>query len=105
ARLGLLADRDRGLRERAAARGAVGAAVVVREGRSDLLRLRLGVAAVRDGLSGDLLGAGLVARAAAWDGALAGHRAFALAHVPDHVRRGADQDPRRQLLERSDLPV
>src|SRR5205807_2976383 len=79
--------------------GALGALSLDRERRPDLLRVRLGIAPVRDRVPRDL------PRPRERDTVLPAHRAAQMAPLSGRVRRGADQDARRSLLARPHLPL
>src|SRR5262245_11137094 len=100
-----VAPARRGLRQRPAARAAVGALYVARPRGAGVVRLRRGDPAPIGGLPDRVPvpapGPALVLAAASTDG---GAVAFPLAHLPHHARRRAHQAARRRLLAGAHLP-
>ena len=95
-----------GAGERAHAGAALAPLPVLRSRRPDLLRLRLGHPAARDGLPGHLPGAPgpALALSAEQPAHACRDRAAALADVAAHARGGSHQAPGRPVLARSQLP-
>src|SRR5262245_61822163 len=100
------AARSAGLCKRDPAGFPVGALHVVGSYRPGLVFVRVGNPVVGNGLSGDFfvsvtrwptVSPATVARAS--------HLAVSLAGVSNHVRRRSDQNSRRRMLARSDMPL
>src|SRR5262249_2891450 len=85
---------------------ALGALHVVRPCGPGLVRVRLGNSTARNGVPGHL-SVPVAGWPAFFQAATPGshHLAFSLVDLPHHARRRADQNPRRLLLARFDLPL